>query len=279
MATYRKSLALSFLYRFFHETVAAVDAVPKSSDLSSIQEVERHISSGQRDHDAALAYEKTVLGKQQPHIAAMKQCTGEAQYTDDIPVQKNELFGTLVLSTKAHARIKSVDPAPAFELPGVVDFVSHVDLATPKANWWGAPNCDEQFFATDEVHTAGQPIGMILADTAKHAEAGARVVKVNYEELPAIFTIEEAIANDSFFPHYRFIKNGDSDQAFKKADHIFSGVVRIGGQEHFYLETQACVCIPKPEDGEMEVWSSTQNPTETQAYCAAVTGTSVLPFQ
>ena len=49
----------------------------------------------------------------------------------------------------------------------------------------------------------------------------------------------------------------------------------MGGQEHFYLETNACICIPKPEDGEMEVWSSTQNPTETQAYVAQVTGVAL----
>jgi xanthine dehydrogenase/oxidase len=104
---------------------------------------------------------------------------------------------------------------------------------------------------------------MILADSAKHAEAGARAVIVQYEDLPAIFTIEEAIAKESYFDHYKYIKNGDVDGAFETADHTFSGVVRIGGQEHFYLETQACVVVPKAEDGEMEVFSSTQNPTET----------------
>ena len=272
MASYRRSLALSFFYRFYHETIREIDSKNRNPDSDAIQDIERDISSGKRDHDATLAYEKKVMGKEQPHVAALKQCSGEAQYTDDIPVQKNELFGVLVLSTKAHAKLKSVDPDPAFELPGVVEYVDHHDLASPKANWWGAPNCDEVFFAIDEVHTAGQPIGMILADTAKHAEAGARAVKIDYEELPAILTIEEAIEKDSFYPHYRFIENGDSEKAFKEADHVFEGVVRMGGQEHFYLETQACACIPKPEDGEMEVWSSTQNPAETQAYVAAVTG-------
>ena len=109
---------------------------------------------------------------------------------------------------------------------------------------------------------------MILADSAKHAEAGARAVKVQYEDLPAIFSIEEAIAKESYFQHYRYINIGQDEGAFdediwEKADHVFSGVVRMGGQEHFYLETQACVVIPKPEDGELEVYSSTQNPTET----------------
>ena len=61
----------------------------------------------------------------------------------------------------------------------------------------------------------------------------------------------------------RYINNGDTEKAFKEADHVFTGVARMGGQEHFYLETNACVVIPKLEDGEMEVYSCTQNPSET----------------
>jgi xanthine dehydrogenase/oxidase len=102
-----------------------------------------------------------------------------------------------------------------------------------------------------------------LARTAKQAEEGMRAVKIEYEDLPVILTIEEAIEAESFFEHYRFIVDGDTEAAFKEADHIITGVSRMGGQEHFYLETQACVAIPKPEDGEMEIWSGTQNPTET----------------
>lgn len=266
MATYRKSLALGFFYRFYHEVLSELDTKADTIDDDARWEIERAISTGNKDQAAAQAYEQRVVGKTNPHLAALKQCTGEAQYTDDIPVQRNELFGTLVLSTKAHAKILKVDTSPALDLPGVHSWVDHHDLPNPDANWWGAPNCDELFFAVDEVFTAGQPIGMILADSAKHAEAGARAVKVHYEDLPAIFTIEEAITKESYFQHYRYIKKGDTEKAFREADHVFTGIVRIGGQEHFYLETQACVAIPKPEDGEMEVWSSTQNPTETYVY-------------
>lgn len=274
MATYRKSLALGFFYRFYHEVLAELQVNEAEVDQDAIDEIERIISFGKKDHTAGVAYEKKVIGKEAPHVAAMKQTTGEAQYTDDIPVQKNELYGCLVLSTKAHAKIVSVDTSAALDLPGVVDYVSHEDLPNPAANYWGAPVCDETFFAVDEVFTAGQPIGMILATSAKLAEAGMRAVKVEYEDLPAIFTIEEAIEKESYFDHYRYINVGDVDKAFKEADHVFSGVARMGGQEHFYLETNACVAVWKPEDGEMDIWSSTQNPAETQAYVAQVTGVS-----
>ena len=272
MATYRKSLALGFFYRFFHEVLADLAENGNLLDKEAIGELERDISYGKKDHDASIAYSQKVLGKANPHLAALKQCTGEAQYTDDIPLQKNELIGALVLSTKAHAKLLKVDPSPALDLPGVVAWVDRHDVVTPKANWWGAPVCDEVFFAEDEVFTAGQPIGMILAPTAHQAAAGARAVLVQYEELPAIFTIEEAVEHQSFFEHYRYIKRGNVEEAFKNCDHVISGTSRMGGQEHFYLETQASLAIPKPEDGEMEIWSSTQNPTETQAYVAAVTG-------
>ncbi|KAJ9374596.1 hypothetical protein DTO282E5_679 [Paecilomyces variotii] len=272
MATYRKTLAMSFFYRFYHDVLSKLEAKALEADQEAIEEIERAISTGKKDHDASVAYQQRILGKPTAHVSALKQCTGQAQYTDDIPNQKNELYGCLVLSTKAHAKILNVDVSAALDIPGVFDYIDHTSLPSPEANWWGAPNRDEVFFAVDKVTTAGQPIGIILANSAKVAEAAARAVKVDYEELPAILTIEEAIEADSYFEHYRYIKNGDPESAFKSADHVFSGVSRMGGQEHFYLETQACVAIPKAEDGEMEIWSSTQNPTETQTYVAQVAG-------
>lgn len=263
MATYRKSLALGFFYRFYHDTLAKLSVNAADVDGEAVAEIERIISKGKEDKESTVAYQQKILGKANPHVAALKQCTGEAQYTDDIPVHRNGLFGCLVLSTKAHAKIISVDSSPAMELPGVVDWVDHTDMPSPEANQWGAPVCDEVFLAVDEVFTAGQPIGMILADSAANASAGARAVKVDYEELPAIFTIEEAIEKESFYDHYRYIIKGDSEKAFAEADHVFTGVTRMGGQEHFYLETNAVVVVPKLEDGEIEVYASTQNPTET----------------
>ncbi|CCX32154.1 Molybdopterin-binding domain of aldehyde dehydrogenase-domain-containing protein [Pyronema domesticum] len=272
MATYRKSLALGFFYRFWHETATELKGTATEHD-DLVPEIEREISSGSRDHDTAQEYKQKILGHSKEHVSAMKQVTGEAIYTDDIPRAANELVGCLVLSTKAHAKILSVDSSPAMEIPGVVAYVDHNDVASPEANWWGAPSCDEVFFAVDEIFSAGQPIGIILATSAKAAEAGSRAVKVEYEELPAIFTIEEAIEKESYFDHYRYIRRGlPINEAMEKADRVFEGVSRMGGQEHFYLETQACYVIPKLEDGEMEVWSSTQNPTELQSYVAQVTG-------
>lgn len=262
MASYRKALALSFFYRFYHEIMVGLEGV-EHADAEAAEEIEREISTGATDDTAALDYQQTIVGKANPHLAALKQTTGEAQYTDDIPKLANELYGCMVLSTRAHAKIKSVDFTAALDLPGVVDYVDRHDMPNDAANHWGAPQFEEVFLAEEEVFTVGQPIALILATSQHKAAEGARAVKVEYEDLPAVFTMEEAIEKNSLYDYFREIKKGDPEEAFKHCDYTFTGVSRIGGQEHFYLETNACVAIPKPEDGEMEIWTSSQNCNES----------------
>lgn len=133
----------------------------------------------------------------------MKPCTGEAQYTDDITLRRNELDEHLVLSTKPHAKLLKVDAEPALNEPGAVAFKN---LASPEAKWLGAPSCDKVFFAVDEIFTVGQPIVMLLADTMKRAEQAACAVKVEYKDLPAIFTVEEAIQGSTFLQAARWAR-------------------------------------------------------------------------
>ncbi|KAK5997797.1 Xanthine dehydrogenase [Cladobotryum mycophilum] len=270
MASYRKALALGFFYRFYHDVLERLDGETEHVDKEAVDEIERSISKGHTDSQAAAAYELAVTGKSNPHVAALKQTTGEAQYTDDIPPLKNELYGCWVLSTRAHAKIKSIDYSAALDMPGVVDYVDVNDMPSPDANRFGAPTFDEAVFAEGEVHTAGQVIAMVLATSANRAQEAARVVKVEYENLPAILTMEEAIEQDSFHPFYREIKNGDTEEAFKNCDYVFTGIARMGGQEHFYLETHACLVIPSPEDGAMEIFAGTQNPNEAQVFASRV---------
>ncbi|KAK1254243.1 hypothetical protein MKX08_008238 [Trichoderma sp. CBMAI-0020] len=270
MASYRKALALGFFYRFYHDALAILSGQSEHIDMQAIDEIERSISFGRTDSTAAAAYEQEVTGKSNIHLAALKQTTGEAQYTDDIPPLRNELHGCWVLSTRAHAKILSIDYSTALDMPGVVDYVDRQDVPSASANRFGAPNFDELFFAEGEVHTAGQPIAMILATSASKAQEAARAVKIEYEDLPAILTIEEAIQNDSFHPFFREIKTGDAEEAFRNCDYVFTGTARMGGQEHFYLETNATLVVPSPEDGAMEVFSSTQNPNEAQVFAARI---------
>jgi xanthine dehydrogenase/oxidase len=104
----------------------------------------------------------------------------------------------------------------------------------------------------------------VYAETALQAQAAARAVKIVYEDLLAILTIDEAIEANSFFKHGKMLKKGVAiedkmDGVWEKCEKVFEGTTRIGGQEHFYLETNAALVIPNLEDKTFEVWSSTQN--------------------
>lgn len=261
MASYRRSLALSFFYRFYHEVLSDLKVESAHGDSQAVEELERELSKGYEDREATAEYAKDTIGKPANHVAALKQVTGEAQYTDDIPPLKNELCAAIVFSTRPHAKILSRDYSAALDIPGVIDVVDKDDLHHLSDNKWGAPNFDDVFFAEDEVFTAGQPIAIVLATSQAKAAEGVRAVKIEYENLPAVFTMEEAIEQESFHKYFRYIKKGDVEEAFKDCDYTFSGVARMGGQEHFYLETNACLAIPHPE-GEFEIWTSSQNPTE-----------------
>ena len=109
MATHRKTLAISLFFRFWHETIADFKLGAVDPDL--IQEIHRGISSGSRDD--FNPHEMRVVGKQIPHLSAFKQTTGEAEYVDDMPSQNHELFGAMVLSIRAHAKLVEVDWTPA----------------------------------------------------------------------------------------------------------------------------------------------------------------------
>lgn len=259
MATYRVTLALSFFFRFWHEVVDELKIGSVDSDL--IAEIHRGISSGARDN--VNPYEQRVVGKQIPHLSALKQNTGEAEYLDDIPHHDRELYVAFVFSQKAHAKLVEVDWTPALGPGLAVGYVDKHDLPKER-NCWGSVRKDEPFFADGIVQSHGQVIGLVYAGTAIQAQKAARLVKVVYEDLPAILTIDEAIEAKSFYSHGRQLRKGAAleesmDHIFSKCDRIFEGTVRMGGQEHFYLETNAAMVIPHAEDGSMDVWSSTQN--------------------
>ncbi|KAJ7278970.1 xanthine dehydrogenase [Mycena rebaudengoi] len=267
MASYRKTLALSFFFKFWttaaSELQLPLDLVTSAVEVDDItSSIHRGLSSGR--HDNSDPYAQEVVGRQEPHLSGLLQTTGAAVYVDDMPKVGNELYGALVLSTRAHAKILSVDAAAALEMEGVANWVSHVDLPSERANWWGGTALDEVFFAVDEVVAHGQPIGMILAQTKILAQKAARAVRVEYEDLPRIMTIEEAVEQKSFHPTYdRWIKRGRPiEEALAASEHVLEGKTRMGGQ----------VIVPKLESGEMDVYSSTQSLADAQRWVSLATG-------
>lgn len=117
-------------------------------------------------------------------------------------------------------------------------------------------------------------IGVVVADTHEHAVYAARKVKIDYEDvLPIAVSIEDAIKHNSYYSDHHELRSGDIEVARESAEIHVTGERKIGAQEHFYLETNCTIVIPS-ENGELEIYSSTQNPTKTQNFCASVCGIS-----
>uniref|UniRef100_A0A8C7F8D3 Xanthine dehydrogenase n=1 Tax=Oncorhynchus kisutch TaxID=8019 RepID=A0A8C7F8D3_ONCKI len=267
MVTYRRTLTLSLFYKFYltvqqklvkgvrADYISATEIYHQTSP-SSVQ-IFQAVPDGQKEED--------VVGRPMMHLSALKQATGEAVYCDDIPLYENELYLCLITSTKAHATIQSIDTAEAESMPGVVTCVFAKDV--PGSNMTGPIVYDET------VTCVGHIIGAVVADTQAHAQRAAKAVRITYQELqPVIITIQDAITHQSFFQPVRTIQRGDLDQGFTQADHILEGEMHMGGQEHFYLETNVTVAVPKGEDGEMELFVSTQSATKTQSLVAKALG-------
>ncbi|KAF0505922.1 xanthine dehydrogenase [Gigaspora margarita] len=269
MATYRKTLVVGFINKFWYDVTKSANIAALSPDIeNSIGEIKRSISKGSQTIGRPEGGNK-IVGKSIANASAIKQTTGQAVYIDDIPRIEGELCGAFVTSQKAHAKILNIDPTQALNIPGVKGFFSAKDV--PGKNSWGIIIEDEEVFASKEVFYVGQIIGLIVAETKKIAQEAKDLVKIEYEELPYILTIEEAIERNSYYPMTPQLARGDIEKGFQEADHIFEGEARSGAQEHFYMETNTAFIIPK-EDDEFEVHSGTQVPTSTQGNIAEVLG-------
>ncbi|MCB9712551.1 MAG: xanthine dehydrogenase molybdopterin binding subunit [Myxococcales bacterium] len=203
------------------------------------------------------------------HESGYRHVSGQARYVDDVPLPPGTGHGWVVTSPHAHARILSRDATAALARPGV-RAVLFAD-AIPGDPIIGPIVHDEELLASQEVLYVGQAVALVVADDVAAAKAGADAVVVEYEPLPAIHTVEEAIAQDSFVGEPHVIARGDVDAALAGAALRVKGELRTGAQDHFYLETQAALAIPE-EDGCVTVLSSTQHPTEVQSEVASVLG-------
>ncbi|MDM7931439.1 xanthine dehydrogenase molybdopterin binding subunit [Tabrizicola sp.] len=202
------------------------------------------------------------MGKPLPHDAAPLHVTGQARYVDDIPLPGNALHLAFGLSTVAHGEITGVDLAAVKAAPGVVAAYSAADLdpmpdCSPSAH-------DEPLLAMGKVHYAGQPVFLVVAESHLAARKAARLGKISYRELPALLTVDDALAANSRFEQGPVVwQKGDAATAIAGAARVIEGSFEVGGQEHFYLEGQVAAALPQ-EGGDMVIHSSTQHPTEVQ---------------
>jgi xanthine dehydrogenase large subunit len=203
------------------------------------------------------------------HESAVGHVTGRAVYTDELHPPAGLLSLYPVQAPHAHARILEIDVEAARRQPGVVAVITAHDV--PGENDTGPILHDEPLIPASEVQFHGQAVAWIAAEDEAAAQAAARHVRVAYEVLPARLSLRQAIEEQAFHLPPSTVARGDADAALAAAPHRLRGEVECGGQDHFYLETQAS-WVQIDSEGIVQVVSSTQHPTETQIIVARVLG-------
>ncbi len=196
------------------------------------------------------------------HDSARKHVSGEALFIDDIPEPAGLLHVYLGLSEHAHARINSLDLTKVISAPGVVRVFTAADVGG-KNDVGSMGLGDEPLLADRLVEYVGQPIFAVAAETRDQARRAVRLAEIDYEILDAVLDIETARPGGKLVFSPLQLRLGDSGAALATAKHRLSGRLKVGGQEHFYLESQAAIAVPG-EDGDVTVYSSTQHPSEVQ---------------
>ena len=196
-----------------------------------------------------------------PHESAALHVGGAAAFTDDLPEPRGTLFAALGLSPVAHGRLRKLDLVAVRAAPGIADVIVAADL--PGVNDVGPIIHDDPILADGTLHFAGQPVFAVAATSVDAARRATTLAHMDIEPLPAILTIDDALAAESFVLPPVHVTRGDAAKALAHAPHRVQGEVRSGGQDHFYLEGQIALAVPQ-ESGGMHVQTSTQHPGEVQ---------------
>ncbi len=216
--------------------------------------------------------EPATVARPLPHDSAALHVTGRATYVDDMAAPQGALHLAFGLAERARARVEAIDLDAVRAAPGVVAVWTAADLPGDCDVSPSVP--DEPLLAGAEVFYHGHPLFLVIADGHHAARAAARLARVRYADLPALLSIDDALAAGSRFEAPVEYRRGDPEPAIAAAPHRIEGVIEIGGQEHFYLEGQVALALPG-EGSDMTVHASTQHPSEIQHKVAAALG---VPF-
>ncbi len=225
-----------------------------------------------------------LVGRSERRVGGLERVTGAQRYIADIPLE-GALHVKLVHLDCARARIVTVDKSAAEMVAGVRAVVTAGDLPQPVARF-GPGYADRPLIAVGETKYHGEPVAAVVADTRDAAEEGARLVRVEYEELPAVLTVAQALDPSSPLvrePELRPADDpcretntlaewnfewGDVDSA--GADHVIENVYSAPAMTHFAIEPHAFMAAPD-SDG-LAVWSSIQHPYVLQRLIAGIVG-------
>ncbi len=208
------------------------------------------------------------MAKSSLHDSGRSYVTGSAEYIDDRPLLQGEVFVDVFYSPIAHGKIKSLDVSACEAIPEIVGVFTAKDL---KHNLWGSIFHDQVFLADSIVQYVGEPIAIIASTKRDIFHLAKSKIKLEIQELEPILELQKAIDSKFYIGPTRTIQRGDVDTALAQSANRLKGDIEIAGQEHFYLESQASVAYPK-EDGQIEIHSSSQHPTEVQHLVAEALG-------
>jgi xanthine dehydrogenase large subunit len=205
-----------------------------------------------------------------PHDSAHNHVTGKSEYVDDRTLLKNEVFCEVIYSTRAHAKIKRIDFSKALKEKNIIACFSGDDFDN---NIWGTIFQDQPILASKVCQYAGEPIALLVGTNLPDLQHAKQLVTIEYQDLLSIMSIDQAIEQNSFISDSRFIKKGNAKREIEKSPFQIHGQIKIQGADHFYLESQCTIAYPL-EDGQIELRSSSQHPTETQHVVAHALGLS-----
>ena len=206
-----------------------------------------------------------LFNKNLVHDSGIKHVSGFAEYTDDISEPLNTLYGAIGWSKKAHAKIKKIDLDNVRKSEGVISVVTYSDI--PGRNDVGPVFDGDPIFPKTKVEYYGQPLFAVAATSMEFARKAVLKAKIFYQELKPVITIKDALKKKSLLFDPRIIKKGNASKKINNSKNRLKGNFTTGSQEHFYLEGQVALVIPK-EDNNFLIYSSTQHPSETQQILA-----------
>jgi len=216
---------------------------------------------------------ESVLGKSIVRKDAVIKATGKAKYIDDIS-RPGMLYGKILFSDRPHSKILKIDTSQALAVPGVEAVITSED--TPN-QLYGLYIFDRRIFAKNKVRHIGEPVAAIAAISPKIAEKAIKLIKVTYEDLPAVLSLQDALDSgapvlhpnvESYAGIHDYIKydnicmdakisRGDVESAFEKADLIIENTYHLSPMHQAAIEPHGCLAELDPF-GKLTIWTSTQ---------------------
>jgi len=230
--------------------------------------------------------ELTEIGKSYRRLDYESKVSGKAQYLADMQVP-GMCHGRILRSPVPHARIKKIDVSNALNVSGVVAVISRDDILHDEGiePYYGPVFKDQTIVAVEKVRHVGDPVAAVAALTGDAADEALRAIDIEYEELPAVLGVEDALKQNPVLVHESVripesgfadlaelkpvdgtnicthfkLNRGDIGRGFAESDHIFEDTFTLPATQHSFLETHACIAAAEP-GGRITVWATTQNP-------------------